>query len=209
MIPPNTPARNSFKVPTKALEAAIAKEWEGRKGFNAVAMPLTSIAFTAIDRTEPERDNAVEILLAYVDTDTLCYRAAASEKLSRLQHEQWDTIVAWSGKQLGCIWQTTSGVMPIEQSETLHQAVRTYLQPLDSMRLTACTVLASLYSSLILAMAVMEGRLAAEAAFDLSRLEEAHQREEWGEDEEASGRTERIRAEIASTARFLSLLKEA
>jgi chaperone required for assembly of F1-ATPase len=47
----------------------------------------------------------------------------------------------------------------------------------------------------ILGLAVERKRLTAAAAFELSRIDEAFQAEQWGEDAEAARRTERSRAE--------------
>ena len=51
--PPLTPAKNPFTLPTKTLEAAIEGEWDGQKKFVSAKMPLTALAYTAIDRIAP------------------------------------------------------------------------------------------------------------------------------------------------------------
>ncbi len=191
------------------LKDAIAAEWQGKKSFNAATMPLTALAYTAIDRIADQKDNIVEVLLAYVDTDTLCYRASAAPELLQRQKEEWDPILTWAGAKFSALWQTTSGVMPLEQPAALHSALREYLEGLDDMRLSACGVLASFYSSLVLALAVMEKRLSAEDAFYLSRLEEIFQGEKWGEDEATAMRAGRILEEIKAARRFLDLLPQA
>lgn len=217
MTPQRTPAGNPLALPPSLAEA-IAAEWEGKKAFNAAAMPLTALAYTAIDRVEGDKENIVQVLLAYVDTDTLCYRnsgigdrgsGAGKKTLAQLQKEQWDPILAWVGAKFSALWLTTGGIMPLEQPQALHQALENYLMALDSMRLTACMMLASHYSSIVLALAVVEGRLAAEEAFSLSRLEERFQAEAWGEDEAAQARQANILQEIKSVARFLALLERA
>ena len=208
-MPQVTPGKKPFAVPVPALAEAIAAEWQGKKTFNAGAMPLTALAYTAIDRVKGETDAIVEVLLAYVDTDTLCYRASTAKTLQDRQREKWDPLLAWAGSKCNALWQTTTGVMPISQPAALHEALREYLKGLPSMRLTACMVLASLYSSLVLAMAVIEKRVDAETAFALSRLEETFQAESWGKDEAVERRQENILNEIKDIARFLRLLGSA
>lgn len=204
-----TPGKRPLEVPTQALADAIAEEWQARKSFNAAVMPLTSLACTALDRVEDEKDSIIEVLLAYVDTDTLCYRASSSKTLQERQDKEWNPVLAWAGAKFDALWQTTSGVMPLEQPEALHQALRHYLEAQDAMRLSAACVLASLYSSLVLAIAVLEKQLDAERAFFLSRLEETYQAEQWGEDVAASARQSNILEEIKAVARFLRLLERA
>lgn len=201
-----TPAKKSLTVPTQALADAIAAEWQNKKTFNAATMPLTALAYTAIDRIAGQRENIVEVMLAYVDTDTICYRASAEVLLER-QKKQWDPLLAWAGNKFSALWKTASGVMPLEQPPALHAALKDYLSEIDDMRLAGLSVLASLYSSLVLAIAVLEKHISATEAFTLSRLEEDFQAEQWGEDEEAVKRQENILREIKDIAKFLDLLQ--
>ncbi len=205
-LPTHTPAKKPFDLPTQALKDAVAKEWASGKKFSPAAMPLTALAYTAIDQMADHKDNIVEVLLAYVDTDTLSYRSANAKLLER-QKKEWDPVLAWAGSKFNALWQTTTGVMPLEQPAALHAAIREYLQTLDAMRLAACCNLASGYSSVVLAMAVLEKQLPAARAYELSRLEEEAQAEQWGRDEEADERSRRMQAEIVETGQFLRLLE--
>lgn len=201
-----TPGRNPLCLPTQALAEAIAGEWGAHGKFVAGNMPLTALAYTAIDRIAGQEENIVEVLLAYVDTDTLSYRSSSSEKLAKTQQEQWDPYTGWMSTRFGGIWQITTGVMPLEQPAAIHQAIGKYLAGQGAMRLSAACVLASLFSSLVLAVAVLEKRLEADEAFRLSRLEEEAQAEAWGRDGEAERRAQRMQAECVAAGRFLRLL---
>lgn len=205
--PLQTPGRQPLIVPTQALADAIAAEWKGQAKYNAARMPLTSLAYTAIDRIAPRKNEIIDVLLAYVDTDTLSYRATGSEKLARQQNEQWNPILDWAKQTYGATWNVTSGVMPLDQPGALHEALAKRLKELTPMQLAACSMLASGFSSLVLMLAVLDKHLAAEKAFALSRLEEESQAEAWGRDEEADARAARLKAEILSTAQFLGLLQ--
>ena len=78
-------------VPTKALADAIEAEWQAHQKFSPQKMPLTTLAYTAIDRIEVgSKEPIVETLMVYVDTDTLSYRATGSDKLAAAQKQQWD-----------------------------------------------------------------------------------------------------------------------
>lgn len=211
MIPNLTPAKKPFSLPNSALEKAIGKEWEtaakaGGK-YNPATMPLTSIAYTAIDKIAPAKENIVEVLLVYVDSDTLTYRSSSSEKLAGEQQEKWGAVLKWADSRFDTRWQVTSGVMPVEQSPHLHKAIARYLASLDEWQLSAFCVLSSLFSSIVLAISVCEGHLNAADAFDLSRLEEEFQSEQWGRDEEADARAENMKNEALAAGRFLRLLK--
>jgi chaperone required for assembly of F1-ATPase len=227
-MPTHTPAQAPFVLPTPALTKAVEAEWNGAKRFNAATMPYTQLAFTTIDRIAPAKADVVEALMVYADTDTLCYRSHGEDEaggasslfeqddenapdisLSQLQAEQWDPVLAWAGSRFDAIWQTTSGIMPVEQSPALLDAMSRYLNSLDAWKLSAFCVLASGLSSLVLALAVVEGHLDARAAFMLSRLEEEAQAARWGRDEEADKRAEKMQQEILQAEEFLRLLGSA
>ena len=204
-IPTHTPAKKEFILPFDALRKATLKEWEGQAKFVASKMPLTSLAFTAIDRIAPQMEGIIEALLVYADTDTLCYRAP-EEDLAARQKAGWDIVLGWSSLLLGTKWSVVEGIMPLDQPEKIHAALRAYLQKKDAFVLAAFSVLAGGYSSLVLAMAVVEKHLSADAAYELSRLEENYSAEKWGKDEDASERALRIKEEMLAAGRFLNLL---
>ncbi len=202
-----TPGKQPLAVPTQALAEAIAAEWQAHKKFNPGKMPLTTLAYTAIDRICGHEAQIIEALLVYVDTDTLSYRASGSEKLYRQQEAQWNPILAWAEKKFGAAWETTTGVMPLEQPPSLHKALQTCLQKMNAMQLSAACLLASGLSSLALALAVLEKHVDAAEAFRLSRLEEDAQAEQWGRDPETQQRARRLREEVLTAERFLGLLE--
>ncbi|MEK6746646.1 MAG: ATP12 family protein [Pseudomonadota bacterium] len=206
-LPTNTPAKNPFSLPTKALAEAVALEWQSSKKYTQAAMPLTALAYTAIDKIAPSKDNIVEVLMVYVDSDTLTYRATGSEDLAKQQEEKWGAVLKWVGLRFDVAWATTSGVMPVEQSPLLHKAIERYLQSLNEWELSAFCVLSSGFSSLVLAIAVFENHLSAEEAFTLSRLEEDAQARQWGRDAEAEARVRKMQEEIIVAEHFLRLLK--
>ncbi len=201
--PVQTPAKNNFDLPTKALADAITKE-AGEK-----LKPLTMLAYTAIDRIAPQTQMVVEALMTYADTDTLCYRSLDSAELAEQQKKEWTPILTWSSGKLGAIWQTTGSVMPATQPAVLHEELQKYLNSLDAFQLSAASIISSLCSSLVLAMAVVEKQLSAKEAFRLSRLEEESQASRWGRDDEADKRAAKMEAEIIEAGEFLKLLDAA
>ena len=201
-----TPKKNTFAVPTQALADAINTEWQAHGKYVAGKMPLTALAYTAIDQIAPQKALIIESLLTYVDTDTLSYRATSSEKLATQQLEQWAPVLDKLGALLGTDWEVTSGVMPVDQSPELHKAIEKRLNTLDAMSLAALCVLASGYSSIALMLAVLEKHVDASEAFRLSRLEEESQAERWGRDSESDARAERLKAEVVAAGEFLRLL---
>lgn len=207
MIPAQTPAKKPLKL-SPLLYHAVEKEWEGQKKFSAAKMPLTALAFTAIDKITGQKAPVAEALLTYVDTDVLSYRSE-NEELRKQQEAQWAPLLVWAGSEYNALWQSTSSVMPLSQPAALHKAVHDYLLTLTPMQLSAACVLASGFSSIVLMLAVLKKHITAEKAFRLSRLEEEYQAERWGRDEEASQRAEKLKEELLAAECFLRLLEAA
>ncbi len=61
--------------------------------------------------------------------------------------------------------------------------------------------------SLVIALALVEGRIDAETAFAASQLDESFQIEFWGEDAEQAQRRQALAADIGAAAQFLALLR--
>ncbi len=80
--PMKTPQGHALALPTKKARRRHHRRVEGTPEFNAYKMPLSLLAFTALDRIEGKQEQIVEVLLAYVDTDALSYRASGSEPCS-------------------------------------------------------------------------------------------------------------------------------
>ena len=77
------------------------------------------------------------------------------------------------------------------------------------LALSALYNLTHISGSLVIALAVSEGRLSAADAFGAAQLDELFQIERWGEDPIATQRHDGIRRDIDAGARFLALLGDA
>ena len=85
-----------------------------------------------------------------------------------------------------------------------YQASRRLLVAGAEARLQTAT---GVCGSIVVALALLEGRLSAEEAFEVSQLDETYQIEQWGEDAEATKRRANVRAEIVACRRFVDLLR--
>ncbi|MBP1806786.1 ATP12 family chaperone protein [Rubellimicrobium aerolatum] len=201
--PVRTPGKARLVVPTRAFAEEVAREWAAQEGqVDPVTMPATRLANAAIDKVSASRPEVVEMLSAFGASDLLCYRAEAPERLVARQRAGWDPLLAWSAEALGADLCAVQGVMPVAQAEADLARLREPVEAMDAFELAAFHDLVSLSGSLVLALAVVEGRLSAEEAWRLSRLDEDFQIEEWGEDEEAAEAAELRRTAFLDAARF-------
>jgi chaperone required for assembly of F1-ATPase len=206
--PMRTPGKNDLVVPSEKLAAVIAAEWDAQQDqIRPATMPLTRLAATAIDRTAQLRDRVVDEVAGYAGTDLLCYRADHPPALAARQLTAWQPLIDWATLRYDAALAVTSGVIPTRQSPTALKAFAAAVAAHDDYRLTALHALTAACGSLVIALAVLEGRLDAEEAFAASQLDETFQIEAWGEDAEAAARREALAADIAAAARFIALLE--
>jgi chaperone required for assembly of F1-ATPase len=205
--PLRTPARRELAVPSEPLAAAIAAEWDAQAtDIEPQKMPLTRLAATAIDRTGDKRDEIVADVANYAGTDLLCYRAEHPPALAARQEAVWQPLLDWAAGRYDAGLAVTAGVVPAQQSAASLKAYATAVAALDDFRLTALQTATAACGSLIVALALLERRLDADAAFAASQLDETFQIEAWGEDAEAAQRRCALAVDIAATARFFELL---
>jgi chaperone required for assembly of F1-ATPase len=169
-------------------------------------MPLTRLAATAIDRTAPHRDKVVNEIAGYAGTDLVCYRADRPAALARRQAAVWQPLLDWATARYDAALAVTAGVVPRAQSPAALRAYAAAVAAQDSFTLTALHLLTAGCGSLVIALAVLEGRLGADEAFAASQLDETFQLEAWGEDAEAAARRRALAADIEAAAQFLALL---
>ena len=75
--------------------------------------------------------------------------------------------------------------------------------PAGMRRLAEAT---GLSGSIVVGLALVDGKITADAAFDAAQLEETHQMERWGEDAEAAARRASLRIELRAVSHFARLL---
>jgi chaperone required for assembly of F1-ATPase len=201
-----TPAKAPLMLPNAALAQAIAAEWQAQGGDIAPAtMPFTKMANTAIDGTAPRHAAVVDSLAAWGGSDLLCYRAERPALLAARQAAEWDPWLDWAADALGARLRVTRGVMPVPQPPQALAALRAAVAGHDPFRLTALHDLVTIPGSLVLGLAVARGALTPDRAFDLSRIDDDWQADQWGADEEAAESAARRRAAMAAAGRFCAL----
>ncbi len=204
--PVHTPQRARLSLPTQALAEAIAEEWraQGAK-IEPASMPLSRLANSAIDRASVRREEVIEGLVAYGETDLLCYRAQWPQKLIALQAEAWDPLLDWSREALGAELDVVTGVMHTAQPPESIKAMENALRGYDTFALTAMNQIATLTASLVLTLAIARGRLGVEAAWRAAHVDEDWQISQWGEDAVARQRREAQWADMCAATKFLNL----
>ncbi|HTI31758.1 MAG TPA: ATP12 family protein [Sphingomonas sp.] len=199
--PVRTPARAPLVLPG-ALAEAVANEWRAVDAeIDPRAMPLTGLANAAIDRADAGLAASVA---AYAESDLLCYRAEEAD-LAAEEAAAWDPLLEWARGRYDVAVAVISGIIHVAQPAATVARLAQAVAALDPFELVGMQQLATIGGSLITALAVFEGEIAAETAFDTTHLDELWQARKWGEDYLATETREARRRDFLSAARFLSL----
>jgi chaperone required for assembly of F1-ATPase len=209
--PVRLPGGAPLAMESERLAEAVAAEWDaagGAKGgemsFNDV--PLTRLAGTAQERIAPDPAPVAEGLARYAETDLLCYRAE-DPRLAAIQAEEWQPLLDWAVRRHDAFLRVTAGLMPVAQSPDSLAAVRRAVAALGALDLAALGVLVPAFGSVVLGLAVVDGRLDAAEALRLATLDETFQEQFWGTDAEAAARRARVAADVGQAARLLALAR--
>lgn len=191
-----TPGRALQVVPTRELAEMLADEWRAQgEEVDPKSFVFRDMADYAIDVVAPQREAAISAVLAYAETDTFCYRADPEDALFRRQEEVWEPLVRACEIRLAVKFARVSGIVHCPQSELTMARLRDLLQRQDHFTLAALQTLASIATSLIAALEMMEDGAEPEALFAAANLEQDWQAELWGWDAAAENdRATRLKA---------------
>lgn len=205
--PLRTPAGRTLVVPTQVMADSIAAEWSRvDREVRPAELRLTGLANAAVDHVAPDPLTFARGLASYGESDLLCYRADAPTPLVDRQRAAWDPLLEWAGARYDVAFTLTSGLIHRPQPTQTVERLRAAVEALDPLRLAALSPLVTISGSLVIALAVLEGRLDAEGAWAAGQLDELWQAEQWGEDELAAASRADRRATLDAAVQMLRLL---
>jgi chaperone required for assembly of F1-ATPase len=197
-------------LPTPALAELVAQEWAGQGETLALAaMHATRLANTAIESVPRAREATAQAIADYAGSDLLCYYATDPPGLLERQQRLWIPVLERAQAEAGLRFIRAAGIVHQTQPPETLARIKALALDLDDFGLTGLAFGAALFGSAVLALAVERGWLSGEAAFGLSRLDEAWQEEKWGVDEEAGERTVRLEGEAVMLQRWFGALAAA
>ncbi len=201
-----TPAKSALVVPTLAMAQAIAAEWDAQQGVvKPDTMPYTRAANSAIDKVATQFTEVADLIAAYGASDLLCYRADGPEALIARQAAGWDPLLDWAATVLDAPLNVTQGIVHIAQPKASLAALTARVHATTPFQLAALHDLVAISGSLVLGLAVTMGRITAEQAFALSRIDENWQAELWGVDDEAAALEAFKHEALLQAGRFFGL----
>jgi chaperone required for assembly of F1-ATPase len=204
--PVKTPSRHGLVLPTQAAAALVCTEWQAQgEVIDPGTMPITRLANTALDAVAVSMEEVLADIVRFSGSDLLCYRADGPQELVARQSAKWDPVLDWLADQHGARFLQTSGIIHVQQPQAATDAFHLALQPHNNVfALASLHLMTSLTGSAILALALADGHVSLEQAWELAHLDEDWTDEHWGTDSEAEARRKARFADMQAAYRVLT-----
>ena len=148
------------------------------------------------------RAEVIERLVQFSMTDLLLFWGQEKDLMER-QAKIWGPILAWAEEKMKAKFATTQSLDVPQENQASGYRLKVFLENLSDKELTAFYAAALQMRSVLLAAALVRGKINAQEAFQAAFLDELWQAENWGSDEEAEKRRQTIKSEIEEIERFL------
>jgi chaperone required for assembly of F1-ATPase len=161
------------------------------------------IDFTGITKDiSARKEEVTDKLIKFSFTDVLLFWSA-NDEIKAVQVQKWTPILEWLGARFSLNLEKTDTLAAPKSNEDNYERFKDILLALPDKKLTVFYLAALLLKSPLLALALIDGRINADEAFDLAFLEEIEQNKRWGVDSECLSRRQQIKAELHEIAGYL------
>ena len=207
--PINTPAGVLMAMPTKALADGVINEWRAQGDtIKPDTMPLTQLVATTLDIMSKKRDQIVDGLAAYAESDLLCHRADEPPELMEQQTKIWQPWLDWAKECYGAALNVGVGVMPMMQPQASLVALRDALNGFDDYHLAGLQQAVGITGSLILGLALVEKKATPSQLFDAAELDALFQMQKWGDDPVTTERHKSVQKELQLCDEWFGMLAD-
>ena len=148
------------------------------------------------------KQEIIDKMCEFAQTDVLLFWNDNPELVAR-QNEFWFPVLRWIGQELNIQLKTSTSLDVPNQEEKFAVALKRYLEKFSDKELIAFYKAALDMRSVMLAAALVKGKIDAEQAFQAAYLEELWQAEKWGKVEDAEKSRAKAKADLVEIETFL------
>jgi chaperone required for assembly of F1-ATPase len=204
-----TPNGNLIELPTLKLAKIILKDFQSKKSkMLANIVSPVRITNTAIDKLVTSNYAYIEQLSAYLNSDVVCYFSYSPKDLVKKQNKNWLPMIKFMQDEYNINILYTSEILAISQPKASLAKLKKILKSKNCFELSAIGVLVQLTNSIIISLALVNDKINAKDAYEISNLEEIYQSSFWGKDEEAFTRLKAISIDIKNVKKYFEAIKE-
>ncbi len=148
------------------------------------------------------RPEIIDKLMKFAATDMLLFWGTDKDLILR-QEKEWGPLLQWAAQEFGEEFKKTHTLEVSEENQKSGYRLKAFLESLSDRELAAYYLAALNMRSVLLAAALVKGRINAEEAYKAAYLEQLFQAEIWGEDEEAAAKLAERKNELVEVENFL------
>ncbi|MDA9708398.1 hypothetical protein N9V56_02975 [Alphaproteobacteria bacterium] len=143
------------------------------------------LLFFSNDIDDNKKKTISEIILNFLDTDTLCFRDKGKPELLVLQKKRWDKYLCFCKKHFYLDFHINYGIFFKKQKIDIHCKIKKILNKMTNYHLTAFYFLVKTTNSIIISLNLLFNETKAYLAWKDSNLEYEYNKSIWGEDSES------------------------
>ena len=148
------------------------------------------------------KQEIIDKMCEFAQTDVLLFWNDNPELVER-QNKFWFPVLRWIGQELNIELKTSVSLDVPNQEKKFGKALKIFLEKFSDKELIAFYKAALDMRSVMLAAALVKGKINAEQAFQAAYLEELWQAEKWGKVEDAEKSREKAKADLIEIEKFL------
>lgn len=203
-----TPRGHRMDFSNMPIAITVAEEWKNAENVKlSYKKPMTQLTQTVLDIIPVDRDLFVQKIMAYAETELLCYRALEPESLVQKQTEIWQPILDWFELLYKVKFHVARGVMPITQNPEIIMRLKNIIKGFEDWKLGGLSAAVEASGSFILGLALLEKKLTAQNVFEIAEVESLFQSQQWGPDPALAGRHEKVIDELRTVEKWFELQK--
>lgn len=148
------------------------------------------------------REELIDRLVNFSLNDVLLFWSS-DDKLLAEQKAKWTPVLSWVNNAVNARFYTTSGLDVPKENQDTAMRLKKYIDSFSDKELTAFYIAALNMRSVLLALAMVKGKISADEAFELSELEELYQARKWGNEPVAEARRNSIKDTLLNAESYL------
>lgn len=157
-----------------------------------------------IEQDVQKNKNAIiDRLVNFALNDVLLFWST-DKKVQKEQEKNWSPIIVWANQTVNVDFKKTDSLEVQSENVNTSSRLKDYLSSLSDKELSGFYIAALNMRSVLLALALVKGKINANEAFELSELEELYQARKWGTEPVAEARRNSIKNLLISTEKYLS-----
>ena len=148
------------------------------------------------------RETLIEKLVDFALNDVLLFWST-DKKVQQEQEKKWSPILMWANETVNGEFKKTTSLDNYPENRDTSLKLKKYLSLFSGKELSGFYIAALNMRSVLLALALVKGRITAEQAFELAELEELYQANKWGSEPVAEARRDSIKDTLKQVEQYL------